>query len=65
LLILDAAIVLYAGILAIYIVTMPTSESLVLAGFERYASSIVIFFIDTLALCAEDGPQWACATTCK
>jgi hypothetical protein len=47
----DAAIVLYyAGILAMFIFTMPTEEALILAGFERYASSIVIFLIGTLAI---------------
>jgi len=48
----DAAVVLYyAGILAMFIFTMPTEEALILAGFERYASSIVVFLIGALALC--------------
>lgn len=47
----DAAIVMYyAGILAMFIYTMPTEEALILAGFERYASSIVIFLIGMLTL---------------
>lgn len=48
---IDIAIILYyAGILAMFIYTMPTAEALILAGFERYASSIVIFMIGVLAL---------------
>ena len=47
----DIAVVLYyAGILAMFIYTMPTDEALILAGFERYASSIVIFLIGVLAM---------------
>ena len=33
----------YIGILLMYLTAMPTDEALELAGFERYASSIVIF----------------------
>lgn len=48
---IDITIILYyAGILAMFIYTMPTEEALILAGFERYASSIVIFMIGVLAL---------------
>lgn len=51
LLALDAAIVLYyAGILGMYIVSMPLDEALRLAGFERYASSMVLFLIGALAM---------------
>lgn len=42
----------YLGILAIYIFSMPLDEALRLAGFERYASSIVILFAGGLVLCA-------------
>ncbi len=53
LLVLDVAVlVYYAGILAMFLFTMPTDEALRLAGFERYASSIVLFLIGALALCA-------------
>jgi hypothetical protein len=43
--------VYYAGILAFYLVAMPTGEALRLAGFERYAASMVLFIIGALALC--------------
>ncbi|MHC5374464.1 lantibiotic ABC transporter permease [Enterococcus sp. LJL120] len=33
----------YLGIYAMFLFSMPTDEALTLAGFERYASSIVIF----------------------
>lgn len=46
LLLLDLIVVLYyAGNLAMFIYTMPTEEAIVLAGLERYLSSMVIFFI--------------------
>lgn len=49
---MDVAIVLYyIGILAMFILTMPTDEALILAGFERYASSIVVLLIGVLGLC--------------
>ena len=48
---LDVAIVFYyAGILAMYIVFMPLDEAVRLVGFERYASSIVLFFIGALSM---------------
>ena len=51
LLALDAAIVVYyAGILGMYIVSMPLDEALRLAGFDRYASSMVLFFIGALSM---------------
>lgn len=51
LLVLDAAIaVYYAGILGMYIVAMPLDEALRLAGFDRYASSMVLFFIGVLSM---------------
>lgn len=45
-------IVYYLGILALYIFSMPLDEAIRLAGFERYASSIVILFAGGLILCA-------------
>ncbi|WP_312445517.1 hypothetical protein [Lacrimispora sp.] len=42
----------YLGILALYVFSMPLDESLRLAGFERYASSIVVLFSGGLVLCA-------------
>ncbi|MFC6465303.1 hypothetical protein ACFP65_10035 [Marinilactibacillus sp. GCM10026970] len=46
LLLLDIGVVLYyIGNLAMFIYTMPTEEALVLAGLERYLSSMVLFFI--------------------
>lgn len=52
LLVMDLAVaVYYIGILAMFLLTMPTAEALVLAGFERYASSAVVFFIGVLAIC--------------
>ena len=42
----------YLGILALYIFSMPLDEALRLAGFERYASSIVVLFAGGLVLCA-------------
>lgn len=47
-----AVVVYYVGIYAMFILTMPVDEALILAGFERYASSMVIFFIGALAMCA-------------
>lgn len=53
LLALDIALVLYyAGILGMYIVSMPLEEALRLAGFDRYASSMVLLFIGALVMCA-------------
>lgn len=46
LLLLDLAVVLYyCGILAMYILSMPIDEALRLAGFDRYASSMILFLI--------------------
>jgi hypothetical protein len=42
----------YLGILGLYIFSMPLDEAIRLAGFERYASSIVILFAGGLILCA-------------
>ena len=51
LLLLDLALVLYyAGILAMYILSMPLDEALRLAGFERYASSMILFLIGALSM---------------
>ena len=44
-------LVYYAGILVFYLVVMPRDEALRLAGFERYASSMVIFMIGAIGLC--------------
>lgn len=50
---LDVVVLLYyAGILALYLFSMPLDEAIVLAGFERYASSIVVLFAGGLVLCA-------------
>lgn len=50
---LDFVLLLYyAGILALYLFSMPLDEAIVLAGFERYASSIVVLFAGGLVLCA-------------
>ncbi|MEK4054586.1 hypothetical protein MHB84_13400 [Paenibacillus sp. FSL F4-0087] len=50
---LDVVLLLYyAGILALYLFSMPMDEAIVLAGFERYASSIVVLFAGGLVLCA-------------
>ncbi len=50
---LDGMLVLYyLGILGLYLFSMPLSEAMVLAGFERYASSIVILFVGGLVLTA-------------
>lgn len=40
----------YIGILLMYLTAMPTDEALELAGFERYASSIVIMAYGLLAM---------------
>ncbi|MCA9765902.1 MAG: lantibiotic ABC transporter permease [Carnobacterium sp.] len=49
--VLDSAIVLYyVGILLMFLFSMPTDEALVLAGFDRYASSMVIFGLGVYAL---------------
>jgi len=50
---LDIVLLLYyAGILAMYLYSMPLDEAIWLAGFERYASSIVVLFVGGLTLCA-------------
>ena len=50
---LDAVLVAYyAGIWALYAYSMPWAEASWLAGFERYASSIVILFVGGMALAA-------------
>ncbi|MGM0258436.1 hypothetical protein [Enterococcus sp. AZ102] len=43
--VIEALIVIfyYLGIYAMFLFSMPTQEAIVLAGFERYASSIVFF----------------------
>ncbi|MCM3128616.1 hypothetical protein ACFQ3J_16635 [Paenibacillus provencensis] len=49
---LDVVLLLYyAGILGLYIYSMPLDEAIRLAGFERYASSIVVLFAGGLVLC--------------
>ncbi len=42
----------YLGILALYIFSMPLDEAIRLAGFDRYAASIVILFAGGIILCA-------------
>ncbi|MEK5165520.1 hypothetical protein NYE69_24680 [Paenibacillus sp. FSL R5-0527] len=50
---LNVVVVLcYAGILALYLFSMPLDEAIRLAGFKRYASSIVVLFAGGLVLCA-------------
>lgn len=43
-------IVYYVGILAMYIFSMPMDEALRLAGFDRYACSIIALFVGGLAM---------------
>ena len=51
LLVLDAAVILYyGGILGMYILSMPLDEALRLAGFERYASSMILFLLGALSM---------------
>lgn len=53
LLALDIVMLLYyTGILGLYLFSMPLDEAIWLAGFERYASSIVVLFAGGLVLCA-------------
>lgn len=48
---IDVTIILYyVGILLMFLVSMPTAEALQLAGFERYASSIVILALGVTAM---------------
>lgn len=50
---LDVIVALYyVGILGLYVYSMPQSEASSLAGFDRYANSIVVLFIGALAMCA-------------
>lgn len=42
----------YAGILAMYVFSMPMDEASTLAGFDRYASSIVVLFAGGIAIAA-------------
>lgn len=42
----------YAGILCLYLFVMPVGEARILAGFERYACSIILFFAGALLLAA-------------
>lgn len=51
LLLLDLVVVLYyGGILAMYLLSMPLDEALRLAGFDRYASSMILFLIGALSM---------------
>ncbi|MDD2971336.1 MAG: hypothetical protein PHE02_04300 [Lachnospiraceae bacterium] len=53
LLLLDVTLALYyGGILVMFLFNMPVDEAVRLAGFERYASSIVIFFMGCISMCA-------------
>lgn len=50
---LDVVLVLYyGGILALYIFSMPLDEALWLAGFERYASSMVVLLAGGIVMTA-------------
>lgn len=50
---LNAVLILYyTGILGLYLFSMPWDEASWLAGFERYASSIVVLFAGALVMCA-------------
>ncbi len=40
----------YAGILAMYVYSMPMEEAATLAGFDRYASSIMVLFAGGVAI---------------
>lgn len=52
LLAMDAVLIAYlAGILAMYVFSMPMDEAAYLAGFERYAASIVVLFGGVLSIC--------------
>lgn len=42
----------YAGILCLYLFVMPAGEARILAGFERYACSIIVFFAGSLLFAA-------------
>lgn len=54
-LLLDAMVVLYyAGILLLYLFSMPADEALVLAGFDRYACSIIVLFAGGVVLQLEE-----------
>lgn len=51
LLLLDLAVLLYyGGILGMYILSMPLDEAMRLAGFDRYASSMILFMIGALSM---------------
>lgn len=53
LIVLNAVLILYyVGILGLYLFSMPWDEASWLAGFERYASSIVVLFAGALVMCA-------------
>ena len=48
---LDAMVVAYyAGILAMYVLSMPLDEALTVAGFDRYACSIIVLFAGGVVL---------------
>ena len=52
---LDIMVVLYyAGILLLYLFSMPADEALVLAGFDRYACSIIVLFAGGVVLQLEE-----------
>lgn len=51
--IMNGILILYfSGILGMYLFFMPLEEAMYLAGIERYASTIVIFFGGVLTMCA-------------
>lgn len=43
----------YVGILAMYLFSMPSDEALVLAGFDRYACSIIVLLMGGVVLAVE------------
>ena len=47
-------IVYYLGILGLYLYSMPSDEAVVLAGFDRYACSIIVLFAGGLVLRIEE-----------
>ena len=47
----------YIGILCLYVFSMPLDEALELAGFERYASSIIVLFVGGIVLTIVDIAQ--------
>ena len=52
LLLMDGVVLLYhAGMLGMYLFAMPAAEAVRLAGFERYACSVMVLFGGVMTLC--------------